>query len=188
MNSERNVNKSKNLEFEGIIFQVSRRRVKYARIEYSPSGLMLIVPGNMSPLDVLEQNKKSILKKYAKLNEKIHAARELPVLERSEKDFASLIQHHVAGYARELKVKYTAVKIRRMKRRWGSCRSSGIITLNSYLGFLPDRLVAYIIYHELLHLKIRKHDRKFKALIAAKFSDFRLLDKELNLYGLRLLY
>ena len=81
----------------------------------------------------------------------------------------------------------TGIKFRKMKRRWGSCRSDGIITFNSFLQFVPEHLIAYIIFHELAHLIVKGHNRKFKAIIAREFPNYRQLDKELNLYGLKLL-
>ena len=69
----------------------------------------------------------------------------------------------------------------------GSCRNDGTITLNRCLQLVPEHLTAYIIYHELAHLIVRGHNQKFKAIIADQFPNYRQLDKELNLYGLKLL-
>jgi len=54
-------------------------------------------------------------------------------------------------------------------------------------GPLPDGLVAFIVFHELVHLKVRNHGPDFKALIAKEFPDFRELDKKLRLFGLKIL-
>jgi predicted metal-dependent hydrolase len=90
-------------------------------------------------------------------------------------------------FFRQLNVKISQVKFRKMKRRWGSCRTDGIITLNVFLQFVPEHLIAYIVYHELAHLIVKGHNRKFKTIIAREFPNYRQLDKELNLYGLKLL-
>jgi len=176
-----------NLEFEGINFLVSPRRVKYARIEFKSSGLELIVPWNMDPKLVLVRNRQSILKKFVGLNRQVAASRELKILNRSSNDFGDLIEFYIEEYSRKLKVECREVKLRKMKRRWGSCRSNGVITLNRQLFCMPERLLAYIIFHELVHLRIRGHNRQFKSVVAGEFPDYRELDKELTLYGLRLL-
>jgi len=175
------------LEFEGITFEVRRRRVKYARIEYTASGITLIVPGHVQPLSVLKQNKQSILKKCARLKERIAGASRLSLIERTEAEFRQLVSGYLETYTRQLKVQYREIRYRKMKRRWGSCRSNGVITLNRYLAFLPERLIAYIVFHELLHLNIRGHNSRFKAGMLAEFPDGRAIDKELILYGLKLL-
>lgn len=175
------------LKFEGIAFAVSRRKVKHPRIEFKSAGPLLIIPKNSNPFVVLRDNKKSILKKCFKIKEQVEAAKELVLVNRSNQEFYDIIMLYINKYSRLLKVTYKEVKFRKMKRRWGSCRSSGSITLNSYLRFVPENLIAYIVCHELVHLKIRGHNRQFKALIARHFPNHRAMDKELTLYGFRLL-
>jgi predicted metal-dependent hydrolase len=181
--------KLETMEFEGIPFEVIRRRVKYSRVEFKSPGekLRVIVPWGIDPLKVLEDNKASILRKYRQLLDQIDAARKTPVMDWTEEDFKAMISRSVERYCQLLKVNIPRIKYRKMKRRWGSCRSDGIITLNTYLRYVPGHLIAYIVYHELAHLLIRGHSRKFKAIIAREFPNYRELDKELNLYGLKLL-
>jgi predicted metal-dependent hydrolase len=177
------------MEFEGIPFEVIRRRVKYSRVEFKHSGegLRIIVPRSVNPMKVLEENRKSILKKYYKLKKQIETAEKIPIADRSDHEFNAVISLYIERYSRQLKVKMTEIKFRKMKRRWGSCRSDGIVTFNHCLRLVPERLIAYIVFHELAHLVVRGHNKKFKALIASEFPNYRQLDKELNLYGLKLL-
>lgn len=181
------IEKTVKLEFEGIPFEVIRRRVKYSRVEFRHSLLRVIVPRGVDPLRVLEENRVSILKKYRKYMGQIETAREIPLKEWEEEAFNSFVSHHTAKYAALLKVKVKEIKYRKMRRRWGSCRTDGTITLNRCLQRVPEHLVAYIVYHELAHLIVRGHNRKFKEIIASEFPHYRRLDKELNLYGLKLL-
>lgn len=174
-------------EFEGIPFEVVRRRVKYSRVEFKAAGLRVVVPRGINPFQILEENKKSILKRYYKLIQQTEIARKIPMTDWTEQEFNDIISRYVERYSRQLDVKTSTIKFRKMKRRWGSCRSDGTITLNIFLQFVPEHLIAYIIYHELAHLQVRGHNRRFKAIIAREFPDYRQLDKELNLYGLKLL-
>ncbi len=177
------------MEFEGIPFEVIRRRVKYSRVEFKHSGegLRVIVPRSVNPLKVLEENRKSILKKYHKLIRQIKTAENMPMADWTDDEFNAVISLYIERYSRQLKVKMTEIKFRKMKRRWGSCRSDGIVTFNQCLQLVPEHLIAYIVFHELAHLVVRGHNRKFKTLIASEFPNHRQLDKELTLYGLKLL-
>jgi hypothetical protein len=175
------------MEFEGIPFEVVRRKVKYSRVEFKHSYLRVVVPRGVNPVKVLEENKESILKKYHKLMAQIEIAKQLPLTQRPEKEYNEVVSLYVERYARQLKVKIKGIRARTMKRRWGSCRSDGIITLNRCLQLVPEHLIAYIIFHEMAHLIVRGHNRKFKAIIASEFPNYRQLDKELTLYGLKLL-
>lgn len=175
------------MEFEGIPFEVVRRRVKYSRVEFRTSTLRVIVPRGVDPVKVLEDNKKSILKKYYKLMAQVETARDKPLIHRSNREFETLVARSLEHYSRQLKVKIKEIRFRKMTRRWGSCRTDGIITFNRALQLVPDHLVVYIVFHELAHLIVRGHSRKFKNIIASEFPNYRQLDKELNLYGLKLL-
>ena len=117
----------------------------------------------------------------------METARKIPMTDWTWEDFNRIVSGYVEQYSRQLGVNARTIKFRKMKRRWGSCRNDGVITLNVYLQFVPEHLIAYIIYHELTHIIVRGHNRKFKSIIAIEFPNYRQLDKELNLYGLKLL-
>jgi predicted metal-dependent hydrolase len=180
-------NEQGSMEFEGIPFEVIRRRVRYSRVEFKTAGLRVVVPKGIDPFRILEDNKQSILKKYQKLIRQMETARKIPMTDWTEGEFNRIVSGYVDQYSRQLKVKAKVIKFRKMKRRWGSCRNDGVITLNSFLQFVPRHLIAYIIYHELAHLLIRGHNRKFKNIIAEGFPHYRQLDKELNLFALKLM-
>lgn len=186
-NAMKTAGSSRIREFEGIPFEVVRRRVKYSRVEFKTRSLRVIVPRGVDPMKVLEENRESILRKYYKLMDQMEAARKIPMIDWGDKEFETIVSRYIDCYSRQLNVEIIRVKFRKMKRRWGSCRSDGIITFNNFLQFVPEHLIAYIVFHELAHLIVRGHNRKFKTLIASEFPNYRQLDKELNLYGLKLL-
>ncbi len=62
-------------------------------------------------------------------------------------------------------------KIRYQKTRWGSCSANKLISLNQKLLFLPERLMRYIMIHELCHTIHLNHSRRFWQLVA-KFDPY----------------
>ncbi len=64
-----------------------------------------------------------------------------------------------------LKVKVNRIQMRKMKNKWGSCSSKGVLTLNKELKNLHLKEVEYVIVHELLHLIIPTHNKTFKTLL-----------------------
>ncbi|MDR2191820.1 MAG: M48 family metallopeptidase [Endomicrobium sp.] len=71
---------------------------------------------------------------------------------------------------------------KRMKSRWGICSiSEGKITLNTELAKKTLRCVEYVIAHELLHLKERKHNKSFKDCMKKLFPDWKTLEEELKI-------
>ncbi|MEN8203300.1 MAG: SprT family zinc-dependent metalloprotease [Bacteroidota bacterium] len=78
-------------------------------------------------------------------------------------------------------LKYTGLKIRQMKSRWGSCTAKNSINLNSWLMMLPDHLSDYVILHELVHTLHRDHSPKFwEALDRINYGNSKELRKELK--------
>jgi len=55
--------------------------------------------------------------------------------------------------------------VRRMKRTWGNCSSSGKIKLNVHLIKAPLEIIDSVIAHELCHLKEMNHSQRFYALL-----------------------
>jgi predicted metal-dependent hydrolase len=75
------------------------------------------------------------------------------------------------------------VKIRTMKRRWGSCSHSGIITLSTELIKLPDIFIEYVIIHELCHLKHHNHGQGYKGLLTRLCPDWKRIRREMRIYS-----
>jgi len=85
-------------------------------------------------------------------------------------------------------LKYSGLKIRRMKTRWGSCTAKSSINLNSWLVMLPDHLSDYVILHELVHTLHKDHSPKFwDALDRFTYGRSRELRKELKTRGIMVL-
>ena len=75
-------------------------------------------------------------------------------------------------WAERLGVQPGRIQFRDMYQKWGSCSSGGNITLNTALCHLSPDLAEYVVLHELVHLKVFKHGKEFKALMAAHMPDF----------------
>ncbi|HEY8548774.1 MAG TPA: SprT family zinc-dependent metalloprotease [Vicinamibacterales bacterium] len=65
-----------------------------------------------------------------------------------------------------------AVSIRNQRSRWGSCATSGRISLNWRLVQTPDDVRDYVLVHELMHLRQPNHSRRFWQLVAQACPDF----------------
>jgi predicted metal-dependent hydrolase len=60
---------------------------------------------------------------------------------------------------------YSAVKINNSRSRWGSCTSRKTINLTLSLLLLPERLIDYVLLHELCHTREMNHSERFWRLM-----------------------
>ena len=72
------------------------------------------------------------------------------------------------------------VQVRLQRTRWGSCSSSGTVSLNAALMFLEPAVVRYLLIHELCHLIALNHSRKFWSAVARHEPDYEALDRRLT--------
>lgn len=75
----------------------------------------------------------------------------------------ALSERFLDGRARPAAVRWSA----RQQRRWGSCTTTtGVIRLSVRLQDMPAYVVDYVLVHELAHLLVPDHSRRFWSLVA----------------------
>ena len=87
-----------------------------------------------------------------------------------------LIRGRVEYWAQRLKVRPRLVRVQPMTRKWGSCSTSGIVTLAADLAEQDTDFQDFVIAHELLHLRVPNHGKLFKALMTAHLPDWKKYD------------
>lgn len=74
-----------------------------------------------------------------------------------------------------------ALRLRKMKSRWGSCiPSKGVITLNSLLVCAPPECQLAVCAHELSHMLEPNHSRRFYQVLEAHCPDYRIWQEKLE--------
>jgi len=89
----------------------------------------------------------------------------------------------VEMFAEKFGLSYNRVFIKNLKTRWGSCSNRNNINLNLHLMRLPERLIDYVVLHELAHTVEKNHGKEFWALLETFVKDARKIDKELGKYS-----
>lgn len=73
-----------------------------------------------------------------------------------------------------------SVSVRKMKKRWGTCKSDGSIWFNRELIKRDPDLIDSVIIHELCHLVHHNHGKEFYALLGSIVPDHREKRNELR--------
>lgn len=72
------------------------------------------------------------------------------------------------------------VRLRFMRRQWGSCSPSGRITLNPWLVRAPREAIDYVLLHEVCHLKHHNHSRAFYSMLDRHMPNWRKIKERLD--------
>jgi predicted metal-dependent hydrolase len=68
---------------------------------------------------------------------------------------------------------YSDLSIRAQRTRWASCSAAGRMSFNWRLLLAPERVLDYVIWHEVCHLEILDHSPRFWALLERRWPSYR---------------
>jgi len=91
-----------------------------------------------------------------------------------------LVYKKVEKFNKVYNFKFNKVSVKNQKTRWGSCSSQKNLNFNYRIIYLPEKLVDYIIVHELCHLKEMNHSKNFWDLVKKVLPDYLSLRKMLK--------
>jgi len=79
--------------------------------------------------------------------------------------------------------RYTGLSIRAQRTRWASCSPSGAMSFNWRLLLAPERVLDYVVWHEVCHLQILDHSPRFWALLENYWPGYHEDREWLRLHG-----
>jgi len=148
------------IPFMGMELMVKVRQGPVRKAAHEEGNLILTVPGNGSPEELVRMTEAWYL--------------------REAKAYLPLRSYQLAAGSSSLLPPPAAVNIRKMKRRWGSCHTSGAIWLNRELIKKDRDLIDYVIIHELCHLVHHNHGRDYYELLGRILPGYRELRSRLQ--------
>ncbi len=97
------------------------------------------------------------------------------------KELKKMLPEMIDHWENKIGVKVNFCGVKKMKTKWGSCNiEKKRIWLNLELAKKPIQCLEYILVHEMLHLKERHHNDRFKALLDNHQPNWKQLKDELN--------
>ena len=94
-----------------------------------------------------------------------------------------IIEEKVRLFADKMGVEYGKITIRCQKTRYGSCSAKGNLNFNCLIMLMPEKIIDYVIVHELCHIKEMNHSRRFWNEVESILPDYKERRKWLKLNG-----
>lgn len=93
------------------------------------------------------------------------------------------LQERVAYYAPKVGLVPTAVHIRELQARWGTCQEDDSIDFNWKIIMAPMSIIDYVVVHELCHLVTRDHSKIFWSKFSTILVDYQQRKEWLRIHG-----
>ena len=182
--------------FEDVNIEVVYRPVKSLRMAVYPDmRVRLTAPPDTTGEEIdsfVKSHRRWLHNALKRKEERLKEKAEQPVLTpleqliEDQKKYQSLMSYlkpRFEYWRVKMSLPPVSFSIRRMTTRWGSCTSKRrTIRFNLDLAGKPERLIDYIIVHELAHINHPNHGPSFKATLDFYMPDWRERQKELK-YG-----
>ncbi|ABR50335.1 protein of unknown function DUF45 [Alkaliphilus metalliredigens QYMF] len=94
------------------------------------------------------------------------------------------VLHYIEKHKMQLNCMPVNVKVKEQKKRWGSCSSRGNLMFNWRLSMAPERVLEYVVVHEMCHLIYFNHSKDFWHLVESCIPDYKIRKKWLKTHGM----
>ena len=182
--------KSKKFRIRGVgdVLLERSNRAKHISLSIRPfRGARVAVPRGVSfaAAEKFAHSKTNWIKKH--LEKMVSIEKQAEVLKESKPidrvEAGKYLVERLNELCRRNGFQYNRVFVKNQKTRWGSCSNKNNINLNVNLVRLPDELIDYVMLHELVHIRIKDHSRRFWEALSKFVEDPKSLDKKLRQYS-----
>lgn len=93
-------------------------------------------------------------------------------LEKALRSFArEMFEEKASNFSESINGDFNRIFVRDQETRWGSCSSRDNLNFNWRLVLGPEKVVDYVVVHELVHLEISNHGRIFERRVREIFPE-----------------
>ena len=160
---------------EPIAYQVVRSDRRTIAIQITDEGVLVRAPRRMPERQIREfvQSREAWIRRHMQKLPAPQPAFSKEELTALSSRARSVIPDKAARYAKLVGVTYGRITVRSQHTRWGSCSGKGNLNFNCLLMLVPEKVLDYVIIHELCHRKQMNHSAAFWALVAKNCPHWR---------------
>ena len=134
-------------------------------ISYKGSVLKLVYKKSNIERIVVEDNKLKIFYSVESRSKKL-------IIEWLKLQANNFLKERLVFLSKRISIEFNSLTIKSYTARWGSCNIRGDIFLNWKLIMLPESVIDYVLIHELAHINVPNHSKKFWELVKKKNPNY----------------
>ncbi|MFH1664790.1 MAG: M48 family metallopeptidase [Candidatus Omnitrophota bacterium] len=177
----------------GAVSLEKSRRARRLNISLGTQGrIRVAVPWHVSidkAVELVSRNVKWVRKFLSKVEKarRAHHTVSQGLTGAGREKAGTILADRVSRLAAEYGFSYNRLTVRIQKTRWGSCSSKNNININAKLAELPEKIMDYVLLHELVHTRVKNHGKDFWKELERFLPEARDIDRELKKYQLTLM-
>lgn len=166
--------------------QAFERRMESPQKQFQPGEKFLFL-GKEYPMKVVQHQAEPLVLNGAFLLAARQREKARAVFENwYRQQAAQVIKPRTSDLAEQNGFQFQTIRINGAKTRWGSCGPKGSLNFTWRLVMAPPEIIDYVIIHELVHLRVRNHSKRYWAEVKRIMPDFKPRRTWLLKYGYQL--
>ncbi len=170
------------IEYMGKIipYTIVRSNIKNMYIQVKGGEVIVKAPNKLKEKYILEFVNKKTKWIYIKVNESNVKIKTEEVNQEDIERLSTIVKENVKKYSEKLGVQPKKVRIRKIKYAWGSCSSNQNITISMQLVKKEEKVIEYVVLHEMCHLVYMNHSKQFWNLLEKYMPEYKIYKNKLN--------
>lgn len=168
---------------EKIPYTIKKSKIKNLYIHIKEGQVIV-----KAPIRLKEKNIQDFINKKSKwIYENVKRYEQKPKVEekldiKDVERLKEIIQKSIQKYSKTLEVIPNKIRIKNIKYAWGSCSSKKNITINLKLAKKDEKVIEYVVLHEMCHLKEMNHSNIFWELVEKNMPNYKIYKNKLKEY------
>ncbi|MCI8383967.1 MAG: M48 family metallopeptidase [Clostridia bacterium] len=172
----------KNIKYndEVISYQLIRSKIKNMYIYIRDGKVIVKVPTRLKEKEIDEFVNRKARWIYEKIKQEKEMLKEEKIKLEDINRLETIVKKTIEKYETLLGEKTNKVRIKNIKYAWGSCSSNRNITINQKLALKDEKVIEYVVLHEMCHLTYMNHSKSFWQLLETYMPQYKEYRKTLQ--------
>ncbi len=172
------------IEYNGekIPYIIIKSKIKNMYIQIKDEKVIVKAPIQLKEKYVKEfVNKKSKWIYEGLKKNKVKSKTEEKIGQKKIERLTRIVEKTINKYSKVLNVKPNKVRIKNIKYAWGSCSSQRNISISMQLARKEEKVIEYVVLHEMCHLIYMNHSKNFWKLVEEYMPEYKEYKKKLKI-------